>query len=197
MTFDPTFKARPLSPSAVNSFLYNPESWYETYILGKRQRSKEMDFGSMIDKRLETDPTFLPEVPRCPLLQHEMKCVFNGIHVVGKPDALDIDKFILRDFKTGKQKWDRKRADDSLQLTFYLLLVYIKYKIPPEKFRCYIDWLETKESGDFTIGFVDGMKVKTFETKRTMRDLLSLGVKIKEVIKEMESYALAHRLTVC
>jgi hypothetical protein len=192
MIFDPTFKLRPLSPSAVNSFLYNPEKWYETYILGKKQSSKEMDFGSAIDKRLETDLTFLPEVPRCPLLQHEMRCVFNGVHLIGKPDALDLDNFILRDFKTGKQKWDKKRANDSLQLTFYLLLIYITYKIPPEKFKCYIDWLQTKETGDFKISFVDDMKVKTFETKRKMGDILSLGVLIKKVINEMEEYVNNH-----
>ena len=197
MPFDPTFKLRPLSPSCINSFLYDKEKWYETYILNKRQTSEELTFGSMIDKRLETDPTFLPEVPRCPMLQHSMTATFSGIHLTGKPDALDLENFILRDYKTGKNKWDKKRADESLQLTFYLFLVYLNYKIPPEKFGCYIDWMETTKistakrglsKGEYKIEFVKNMKVKHIKTKRTMSDLIKLGNLIKTTVKEMQEY---------
>lgn len=197
MSFDPTFKSRPLSPSCINSFLYDKDKWYETYILNKRQTSEELTFGSMIDKRLETDPTFMPEVPRCPMLQHNMTALFSGIHLTGKPDALDLDNYILRDYKTGKNKWDKKRADESLQLTFYLFLVYLNYKIPPDKFCCYIDWMETTKisiakkglsKGEYKIEFVKNMKVKHIKTKRTMSDLIKLGNLIKNIVQEMKEY---------
>lgn len=189
------FNTRPLSYSSISSFEYNKEKWYENYILGKRQSSRELEFGSKTDKRLENDPTFLPQIPRCPLMQHEMVVVFNGIKLVGKPDALDTEKYILRDYKTGKVKWTKKRADDTDQFTMYLMLVYIKYKIRPENFKCFIDWMPTEERGDFSIGFVEPIEknIKHFETKRTMKDLINFGAKINRIVKEMHEYVNNHK----
>ena len=185
---------RPLSYSSISSFHYNPEVWYRTYILNERQTSKEMTFGSMIDLKIQNDPTFLPSLPRYPLMQHEMKVVFNGIHLIGKPDGLDLNEFVLVDFKTGKQPWNKKRADETYQLTMYLLLIYITKKIPPEKFKCLIHWLPTKENGSFDIEFRDNpVKVITIETKRSMKDLLNFGTYIHETIKSMEKYVLDHK----
>lgn len=197
--FDPTFSKRPLSPSNVNSFLYNKETWYDTYILNKRQSSKEMDFGSMVDKKLETDPTYLPQVPRYPIKQKEMKAVFDKIYLIGKFDGLDLDNPTLADYKTGVKAWDQNRIEDCLQLKFYLLLLYINTKIPPEKFKCIIHWIPTKkeETGDFikTISFRDDPVVPiTFETRFTMQDILLTGQLIKKTIKEMSEYVHNHPL---
>lgn len=183
------FKTRPLSWSAISSFEYDKEKWYETYILGKRQTSKEMTFGSMVDKRIQDDPKFLPDLPRYPLMQYDMKVKFGDIMLTGRPDGLDLDNFLLADYKTGKNKWDKKRADETGQLTMYLLLVYVTHKIPPEKFDCMIHWLPTQENGDFTITFKKKMKHQTFKTKRNMTDLLRFGVRINKITQEMIDYA--------
>ena len=189
------FNKRPLSYSSINSFEYNKERWYETYILGKRQSSRQLTFGSKIDLMLQNDPNFLPQIPRDGLLQHEMVVSFNGIKLIGKPDFINLEKYILRDFKTGVVKWDKKRADETDQLTMYLFIVYIKYKIPPENFKCYIDWMPTEESGDFEIRFVEPIEqnIQQIETSRTMQDIAKFGVKIKKIIKEMEKYVKNHK----
>lgn len=192
-TEKPTFsKTRPLSWSAISSFEYNPEQWYESYVLGKRQWSKEMAFGSRIDKDIQSNPDFLPELPRYPLMQYKMNVVFNNIPLVGLPDGLDLDNFLLCDYKTGKVAWTQKKADETGQLTMYLLLIYITTKISPEKFRCFIHWLPTQDNGDFSISFHDTLKPVTFETKRTMKDLLAFGVRIKKTLKMMEEYCQNH-----
>ena len=207
---------RPLSWSALSSFEWSPEQWYETYLLGKRQESPELAFGSYVDKKIQTDPKFLPKLPRYPLMQHKMKAVFNGIPLVGLPDGLSFDDkkaknpmkykvfwsdgFLLSDFKTGKKAWDKDRADETGQLSMYLFLIYIIHKMPPEKFRCFIHWLPTVkvEGGDFSVkvDFVEGIDedggVKTFETKRTMQDLLAFGARINKTVKEMEEYVRNH-----
>lgn len=189
------FIKRPLSWSAISSFEYSPEQWYRSYILGEKQTSKEMTFGNIVDKRLQNDPLFLPEVPRYPLMQHKMKVSFNGIHLVGIPDGLDLKSFRLADFKTGKKLWDRKRADETGQLTMYLLLIYITEKIPPEKFRCFIHWLPTKEDSDFSIQFRDTPCLPvTIETKRTMADILKFGQRINKTVKKMQEYVDNHNL---
>lgn len=183
------FKKRPLSWSAISSFEYDKEQWYRSYILGEKQTSKEMTFGNIVDKRIQNDPSFLPEVPRYPLMQHRMKVSFNGIHLVGVPDGLDLKNFHLADFKTGKKAWDKKRANETGQLTMYLFLIYISEKIPPEKFKCLIHWLPTKDASDFSIQFRDIPCLPvTFETKRSMADILKFGDRINKTVKAMQEY---------
>lgn len=189
----PTFdKKRPLSWSAISSFEYNKEQWYESYVLGKKQSSREMDFGSKVDKQIQTDLTFLPELPRYELMQYKMTVMFGKIPLIGLPDGLDLNAFLLADYKTGKKAWDKKRADETGQLTMYLFLVYIQERILPEKFRCFIHWLPTQDNGDFTISFTTKFAIQTFETRRTMKDLLDFGKRIKKVYKEMEDYCQNH-----
>lgn len=194
-------KKRPLSYSAFNSFCDpdwgNPEKWYETYILGKRQSSPELIFGSKIDRRIQDDLTFLPFLPRYTHMQLKMNVVIGkNIPLIGIPDGVNINPVkVLADFKTGVQKWDQKRADKSKQLTWYLLLLWMSRKLKPEDFTCRIHWLPTKkiENGNFdTIIDLDGDKFHTFETKRTMVDLLELIAEIKKVVKEMEEYVRNH-----
>lgn len=187
-------KSRPLSWSAISSFEYDPDQWYRSYILNEKQTSKEMTYGSMIDKRFQDDPTFFPEIPRGEHLQYKIKVFFGGIPLVGVPDILSLkDEKLLADLKTGKKLWDKKRADETGQLTFYLLLLYITHKINPEDFSCRIYWLQTCETGDFNIELVKDCKVKVFDTRRTMRDLLVFGERIKKTVKEMEEYV--HKLS--
>lgn len=194
LNFKKYLENRPLSYSAVSSFEYDKNQWFETYMKGVKQTSPELTFGSMVDLKIQNDPTFIPTLPRYPNMQWEGKVVFNNIPLIGKADGIDFDKKMLADYKTGRLEWDKKRADETDQLTFYLLLIYVIKKIKPQEFRCFIHWLPTKkdESGDFktTISFRDDPVIPiTFETKRTMTDILRLGLHIKEVVSEMESYA--------
>ncbi len=188
MSLLPFNKARPLSWSAIASFNYSKQQWYDTYILGNRQSSPELTFGSEVDKRLQDDLKFLPDVPRYPLMQHRMTAVVGDIPLVGIPDGICLKKHLLADYKTGKKAWDKKRADETGQLTMYLLLLYVNYKIPPEDFKCFIHWLPTQANGDFTISFTDNFKPVTIETKRTMQDILKFASSIKTIYKEMEEY---------
>ena len=113
-----------------------------------------MAFGSMIDKRIQEDSSFLPELPRYEHMQYKMKVMYDGIPLVGIPDGLNLTgKKELADFKTGKKAWDKQRTDETGQLTFYLLLLYISEKLRPEDFDCYIHWLPTQEKETFQMRF--------------------------------------------
>ena len=186
-----------LSPSSINSFIYDKESWFDSYILGNFKGSPEMEFGSMIDLKIQNDPTFLPKLPRYEKMQEKLSVVLSGIKLVGKPDGFNLIKsFDLWDYKTGRNAWTQKKVDDCIQLKFYLLLIYITYKIPPEKFTCGIHWLPTKkeENGDFkvTISLIKEDDIKSFNTKYTMADILSLIKDIKDIYKKMELYCKKH-----
>lgn len=183
---------RAISWSQISSFDWDPEQWYQTYVLGIRQESRELTFGSMIDKRIQEDPDFIPELPRYKLMQHKMEAKIGGLKIVGLPDGLDLKKFLLADYKTGKKAWDQARAEATGQLKMYLLLVWLTEKITPEKFRCFIHWLPTYERGDFTIQLVEPIKPQTFEVKITMQEVLEFSVYITNTVKKMKEYAERH-----
>lgn len=183
---------RPLSWSAISSFDWSAEQWYDKYILGIETTSPEMTFGSYVDKRLQTDPTYLPHVPRYPYMQHKMKTVFDGIPLTGVPDGLNFDTTPkeLIDYKTGKSPWTQKKADETGQLTMYLLLLYLTEGMRPEEFDCAILWLPTAYAKDFKIDFrrPEDPELITFDTKRTMLDILKFGQRIKDTYALMQRY---------
>lgn len=184
---------RPMSWSSIASFEWSAEQWYSNYILGIKQTSPEMTFGSMVDKKLQDDPTYLPHVPRYPYMQHKMRAVFDGIPLTGVPDGLDFTqdpKRVLIDYKTGKAPWTQKKADATGQLTMYLLLLFLTEGMRPEEFDLAIHWLPTAYQSDFTIGFRNpaNPELITFATTRTMLDILKFGQRIKDNYKLMQRY---------
>lgn len=181
-----------LSWSSISSFEWDPEQWYQSYIKGIRQESKELTFGSFVDKKLQDDPDYLPSVERYPIMQYEMRIMFDGIPLVGYADGWDPEKKRLKDDKTGKKPWTKKRADETGQLTMYCFMIYLIEKIKPGDIKLFISWMPTVESGDFSIQFLDDPMVpKIFETSRTMLDILQFGQRIKTTLAAMESYAQA------
>lgn len=194
---------RPLSYSAISSFKWNPSQWHSKYVLKEiPEITPELEFGSMIDKRIQDDPQFLPQLIRYPILQHEMRCMFGDIPLLGFADtfvpansrhiSLKGDVFYknpaIRDYKTGRQPWTQKRADETGQLTMYLLMLWLQHKIRPEDVECYIDWLPTHYV-DNKIAFIEPVEIHTFKTKRTMSQVLMFAQDIKDVWAEMEEFA--------
>lgn len=210
----PTFdKTRPLSWSAISSFEYNPEQWYDKYVLKLAQpSSKEMDFGKEIGEKLASDPKFLPHVERYEVFEQELRCVLFfkkeniKISLVGYMDTAQLKAFKMREYKTGKKPWTQKRADDHGQIDMYLLMIEEIHKINPEDMMCHIDWMPTIDvepehdsfdsfkngSSKTTIGFVDETQVKSFETRRTKTQILKFRTRILKTFLAMEEYAKNH-----
>lgn len=194
--FDPTFKKRPLSHSQLSAWEYSPDQWYQRYILREPFRETvEMKFGKVVGKKLETDPTFLPSVPRLSKMEHSFRVAFSGVHLIGFVDSFDDVNFTsLLEYKTGKPEWTQSKADKHKQIDIYLLMNYITNKIKPENVECQLIWLPTRDMGDFTIGFVEPIEknIKIFKTKRTMSDILNFGAYIQKTAKAMEEYVKNH-----
>ena len=183
---------RALSWSQIASFQWNKDQWYRKYVAGELPEvTKELEFGSMVDKKIQDDSSFLPKLVRYPILQHEMKCQFNDIKLIGIADTYRPKRPALRDYKTGRRPWDQKRADDTGQLTMYCLMLYWIDGIRPEQVDLYIDWLPTHVQGG-KIEFIKEGDIRTFRTKRTMSQILSFGNEIMDTYNEMHEYA-SHR----
>jgi hypothetical protein len=112
---------------------------------------------------------------------------------VGYADDFDpISCRRLEEVKTGKREWNQKRVEDHQQIDMYLLMNYITNKIKPEDVGCRLHWLPTEQHGDFSISFIEPVRVHTFPTKRTMRQVLAFGMKINKIYKEMEQFVANH-----
>lgn len=184
---------RDFSWSQISSFEFDPEQWFISYIERIRQSSPQLTFGDKVDKRLQSDPTFLPMVERYPIPQHKMRAKFGDLWLIGFADGWDPAGKRLKDDKTGVNPWDQLRADSTGQLTMYALLLHLAEKIKPEDISMFISWLPTVQKGDWTIGFRDNPVVPVvIETRRTMRQCLEFGARIKRVRKEMLAYAQNH-----
>ncbi len=193
---------RPLSWSAISCFEYNKDDWYRKYVLGEKDKtSKEMEYGKMIGEKLAFDSKFLPQVPRLPIFEHRLLVKFGKIPMVGYIDSLSLDHKTLYEFKTGKNEWTQARADKHQQLDCYLFMLYLIERIVPEQVKCLLHWLPTQETlesmkdNDSKISFIEPFKVHSFETKRTLKDILLFGARIKKVWKEMQEYRPASRKT--
>jgi hypothetical protein len=195
--------SRPLSWSSLSSWEWNKEEWAKKYLEGiETPPSEEMKFGSRVGKKLETDPTYLPMIPRHSKMEHEFKVNIGGIELVGYADTFcTITNKKLGEYKTGnvKNPWNQLRVDYHFQLDMYLLLNYITNKVKPEDVDVFLAWMPTKktETGDFkvVIDFVPDIEnnIKIFKTKRTMVEILKFAGYIKKTYKEMEKYALAYK----
>jgi hypothetical protein len=181
-----------MSWSQLSSFEYDKEQWYKRYVLGiKDPQTKEMLFGVEIGTKLATDPIFMPQVPRYPKYEHELRFNFGDIPMVGFIDGWDGIEYALGEYKTGKKPWTQKRADTHGQFDMYNLGLWITEKIKPEEIVNSLHWLPTQEHGDFTMSLISS-EVHTFVTKRTMRDILNFGMRINKIYKEMHDYCKAH-----
>lgn len=182
---------RPLSWSAISSFEYSPQQWYDKYVLNLPQPiTQELLFGKYVGEALASDPSFRPDVPRLNVFELPLKGFFI-VPLIGYVDSFtqDAPRCTLAEYKTGKKPWDQKRADEHGQIDMYLLLLWQSGKVLPENVDCLLVWMPTCETSDFSINFVQGEKAKIFQTKRTMRDLMRFGQRIETRLKEMELYA--------
>lgn len=189
-TFD---KKRALSWSAISSFEYDKEEWYRKYVLGiKPEDNKEMAFGRKFAQSIESGKPLAP-VLTLSAVEHPFQVSFNGIPLIGYADSFCDKTFKkLEEYKTGKKIWDQKRADEHRQIDMYLLMNLITNKIRPEDVECAITWIPTQENGDFSISFVEPIRVHRFVTKRTTAQVLKFGAYIKNIYKDMELYAATH-----
>ena len=185
-------ETRPLSWSAISSFEYNPDQWYRRYVLAEKDEpTPEMLFGKHVGERLAAEPDFLPQVPRYKEFEYELRETVNKIPMLGFIDSYSPHRFgkpALYEYKTGRKPWDQERADQHGQITMYLLMLHRMHKLRPEDVVCHILWLPTQLEEE-EVSFIDEKDVRTFETKRTMRDLLDFGIRVQKIIKEMEAYA--------
>lgn len=190
---------RPMSWSAVSSFEWDPEQWYQSYIMGKKmQMTPELSFGSKFASSCENRKP-LAKVTMLSKMEQPFKCKFGKLWLTGFADTFDhVGKKKFGEYKTGVKAWDQKRADEHGQITMYALMNYLISRIRPEDCRFFLEWIPTQKKvnssnfGAYTIEFVKGKKVLHFDTKRTMKQMLEFGDRLNKTALAMQEYVRNH-----
>lgn len=186
--FDPN---RPVSWSCLSSWEWNKDSWYTSYVLGERDpATPAMLFGNEVGESFCTKDSMVPGIVTYPKMEYELKGKLGKIKLIGYADSYHPKKKMLREYKTSQnaQRWTKKSVDAHGQLTMYALLLHLQDKVHPEELTIHLDHIPTVENGDFTVSLVDPITINTFETKRTMKDILEFAVYIKYVHEQMCEY---------
>lgn len=172
-----------LSWSQMSLWEKDQNLYYQVYVEGLSQfKNKFIELGKRMSECLENgfdelrDPlfevvaTFMPGYPQ---REFEIDVVFEGIPLKGKLDGWNEKTMTIGEYKTGKN-WSQSMVDKHGQLTFYALLIWLKYKKLPEKI--FLHWAKTEEDIEGTLKLTGD--IKTFSTKRTMKDIILFSKRI-------------------
>jgi len=181
-----------ISWSQLSLYERNPIEYASVYIYGDKRTNPRMELGKAVaemlekgeehaDKDLEFYRIFIPQYPH---KEFDVKTNLGDIALFGKLDGWDPDKKEIGEYKTGS-KWSQKMADETGQLSFYALMLYLQYGIKPEEIKIKLFWMPT------IIDQFEGVKLtgdlKMFETKRNMTDLIDMMGRIRRAWKGIES----------
>jgi len=174
-----------LSWSQLNT--YEQGQYITRYLRDVKLHNKYLSFGKAFhealledskDKNIEQIKLLLPEYKK---REFQIGTIIEKIPLFGILDGLNIQKREFGDFKTSKGVWTQAMTDKSGQITFYWILLWKKYGWFPK--RAFIHWVETTEiNGQVCLTG----KVRTFETQRTLKDLLLFYIRMKNAWEGIE-----------
>jgi len=173
-----------LSWSQMSLWEKDPNMYYQVYFEGLDQfRTKYLTLGKRMATCLENgfdeehDPLFemlAVFMPSYPYREFEINAVFEGIPLKGKLDGFNEKTLTIGEYKTGKC-WTQSMVDSTGQLTFYALLVWLKYKKLPKEI--FLHWAKTDEDMEGNLKLTGD--IKTFKTQRSLKDLILFSKRIK------------------
>ena len=171
--------------SQLNAWEKNPNIYYEMYVMGMeapftKWMKKGKDLAEYLEKGTGDDEDIKQVadfIPRYKKSEFEIKTKLEEINLLGYLDSFDPDELKIYEYKTGK-KYTQGMANRLGQLDFYALLVYLKYKKLPKSIK--LIWIET-ETIDDEVKFTG--KIKTFEVKKTMKDIIKIIGRIHKAVK--------------
>lgn len=158
----------------------SPKGYIDRYLKGKVLETESLSFGKKVAEAKERNkPSKDPEVeiarillPDYPEREVEMFAETKHCQIFSKFDGLNRDIPKIGDHKTGYKEWTQERVNKDSQLTFYSYNYFLNENEIP---LLGIDWFnrETQE-------------VTSFETTRTMKDLLEIDLRIKKAWDKIE-----------
>lgn len=179
-----------ISPSQMVLFLKDKNLYYQVYFEGLQQfKTKFLTLGKRLATGLEKgkdeekDPMFekiIKLTPQYPNREYEMREMLDEVPLFGKLDGFEKDTLTIHEVKSGK-RWTQGMADNLDQITFYTLLVWLRYKTLPQ--AIFVHWARTAEDEEGKLTLTGD--IKTFRTKRSLAQIIVFSAKVKQVWKEI------------
>ena len=173
-----------LSWSQLSLWERSPELYRRVYLEGiKQPENQYLKMGKAVAERLETgietDDELIEHLalfmPKYPKTEFEIKVDWEGVPLLGRLDGWNLHNRIIGEMKTSKNDWTQTMVDKSDQLTFYSLLIWLKYGKLPLEIRLHWAKTEIDENGKLQING----DITTFKTIRTLSDIILLRGRIK------------------
>lgn len=181
-----------LSWSKLSLFETDKDKFYKVYIEGEYEEpNKYMVFGKKLSSAIQEDKytddeilnSLKDKLIKYDEIEYKIFVDFSNMKLFGIFDTFDTKRKIFREYKTGKN-WSKSRVDKEGQLTFYAMLVYLKFNLIPEKI--YLDWAETIEDENGEIKLTG--KLTSFETNRNIEDIVLMIKRCKKAYEEMSKF---------
>lgn len=183
------------SYSQYTLFQSSPAWYFKRYFKGIEYNGG-FEFGRKVADSLEKDICPTAElkllntfIKKYPIMDYEISVELDGIPIYARFDGFDDTGLELGEYKTGdiKYPWTQSRADRHVQIDWYYLMIYLKYKELIKKATLhYIPVLREKDNfGNILKEEIIFEKMVDFETKRTLVDISRLTIDIKRTWKEI------------
>jgi hypothetical protein len=183
-----------LSWSSLNLLEKNPEQWKKVYLYNERMgTNRGMAFGKQMADGLENDEAtgnaildmVMTKIPKFEIMDKEfMAEIKNGkevIPILCKPDTMKADMTAFKEYKTSQSKWSKKKVDESGQVTFYAMGMFLKTgKVPGD---IELVEIETKSGLDARIEATGA--IYRHPTVRTVGQILNMIVRAKKAWVEI------------
>ncbi len=120
-------------------------------------------------------------------IRAELKTTHGWVSVLGKPDSLNSKTMDFLEYKTGKTVWTQTKAQNHLQMHFYAMVIYMKYKVLPPSAK--LVWIETEWTQE---GVTPTGHVEEFPVKITMGEVLKTMALTSKAAQEIEIAYASH-----
>jgi hypothetical protein len=178
----------------------SPSEYLEKYLNGKEMGiNRGMALGKEIADSLESGEDtgsiekdlVIAQIPKYEIRDISIMASFKSgkeiIPILIKPDLIKSDYTEFIEVKTGSEStpWTQRKVDKDDQITFYAMGVYCLIRGLPQRIR--LVWAPTRK----VVG-EDGIErpeltgeIKTFETKRTLVDIIKMQARCAKAWREI------------
>lgn len=187
-----------ISWSQMDLFEKSPKKYADRYLYGEVSRTNR---GQAVGKDMATalergtivgDPVMdmvIVRLPKFELMDVEMwaeipgsyvpkkKILVGQVPILFRPDSAKEDLSAFKEYKTGQEKWTKRQVDQSGQITFYAMCMYLKTgKVPKDIELVHV---ETKQVDE--VGRIEATgNIYRHPTTRTMVDVLTMMARTRK-----------------
>ena len=153
-----------------------------------------MSYGSLLADSLEADELSgdllldlaMTRLPKYELRDEsfivELKDQEKVIPILAKPDSAKADYSAFYEFKTSTRRWTQTMADESNQITFYAMAMWLKTgKIPKD-----IELIDVQVAYQDDGRLAPTGEIFRFPTKRTLVDIIKMTRRVRTAWHEIQ-----------